>query len=458
MRRWASVGHWPQQVFHGDDDANVLLISPRRSLRLHDPTAIDQLNDELKRELVAAMEVVPHLVKTETDRINFLRREGFDPAEAAHRLATYWKQRKQVFKSRWLLPMSQTGSGTLTKNAIEILQSGFIALISSPSPVCLVDISRLPRPLEDEMAACMFYLGTIGSDKESQTNGMTIIHLVSGEARHQNLNLESLTWTVIHDALPFRIKDILILPLYEPGKEHLIEYLAFQTSSLVNFRSGRQSIILQHKYGTAGMLDLLEKRGISRQVLPRHLGGSFDDLSFHLWIQNRLKIENAALSPTPSNTRDYTPRGSTSLLVKRKKTKDEEAEKEFVRKRNALYARRMYYKKKMELIALPEQREALLAQNAALRQDNHHLSALLNDAEQILSAHGLVHETQVNNHDNGMDSVRAPSQSPPIWMSHPIHLPPDPPSRPIEAAASLERVGSFSLLFESYDIELPPEG
>ena len=88
--------------------------------------------------------------------------EGFDPVKATHRLALYWKHRKAVFGDRWLLPMTQTGTGALTRKAAEIVQSGFMALMS-PTPVCVMDTSRLSRPLDNELAACIFYFGTINN-------------------------------------------------------------------------------------------------------------------------------------------------------------------------------------------------------------------------------------------------------------------------------------------------------
>ena len=158
---------------------------------------IGWLDEDLKRELVAAIEIVPDLVQTETDRIKFLRAEGFDTIKATRRLALYWKHRKTVFGDRWLLPMTQTGTGALTKKEIEIVQSGYMALIS-PSPVCIIDSSRLTKPpLEDELAACMFYFGTISSNEQTQTAGATLLHVVTGRG-HQNLSTDQDCWTIIH--------------------------------------------------------------------------------------------------------------------------------------------------------------------------------------------------------------------------------------------------------------------
>lgn len=47
------------------------------------------------------MEVNPELVETETPIIGFLRREDYHPANAAERLALYWKYRHELFGDRW---------------------------------------------------------------------------------------------------------------------------------------------------------------------------------------------------------------------------------------------------------------------------------------------------------------------------------------------------------------------
>ena len=65
------------------------------------------LDYALKASYLEALELEPGLVERETPHINFLRTEDFRPLDAAKRLATYWKYRKQVFGERWLLPMNQ---------------------------------------------------------------------------------------------------------------------------------------------------------------------------------------------------------------------------------------------------------------------------------------------------------------------------------------------------------------
>lgn len=70
-------------------------------------SAFESLDKHVLREYKMATEVVPELVASETPFISFLRTADYVPAEAAKRLALYWKYRNEVFEDRWLLPMTQ---------------------------------------------------------------------------------------------------------------------------------------------------------------------------------------------------------------------------------------------------------------------------------------------------------------------------------------------------------------
>ena len=72
--------------------------------------ALDSLDKKHTREYDTATEIVPHLVASETPPISFLRTADFEPVDAAKRLALYWKYRSEIFKERWLLPMTQVSS------------------------------------------------------------------------------------------------------------------------------------------------------------------------------------------------------------------------------------------------------------------------------------------------------------------------------------------------------------
>jgi hypothetical protein len=209
----------------------------------------------------------------------------------------------------------------------------------------------------------------------------------------------------------------------------------------------------------------LEQVGVSTGVLPKRFGGDLDDASFQNWIKMRLKIEQPMLTTSTSSTKQYTTRGSTSLLVKRKQSadeaSDESSEKDFVRKRNALYARRMYYKKKLDLIALPEQKKALERQNDVLRRENHRLIMLLNEARRVVASS----QPDCQPFPLEEDGKLPPSHSFDIYRiftrgceTKPIQMSNDAPSRhecEEESTSQLERIDmdSSRLFFENaFDI------
>ena len=73
----------------------------------------------------------------------FICAENGNIERAAIRLANYWKARKQVFKDRWLLPLTQTGGGALSAEDIALLRSGYLVIVCRPSggTVALIDES-----------------------------------------------------------------------------------------------------------------------------------------------------------------------------------------------------------------------------------------------------------------------------------------------------------------------------
>jgi hypothetical protein len=101
-------------------------LAPRNnvSLTLYALKAIALLDDNLKRCYNTARETVPDLVTTETDPRKFLQVSNGNVQKAAETIAFYWMYREHCFGERWLLPMTQTGTGCLSREDIEGLRSG----------------------------------------------------------------------------------------------------------------------------------------------------------------------------------------------------------------------------------------------------------------------------------------------------------------------------------------------
>ena len=105
------------------------------------------LDPALTTEYHRALEVIPEIVRKESRIEDFLRITKNNPQQAATRLAKYWKTRKEIFGERWLLPMTQSGSGALSQEDINILRSGFCKVVRSAThgTVYINDFSLLPK-------------------------------------------------------------------------------------------------------------------------------------------------------------------------------------------------------------------------------------------------------------------------------------------------------------------------
>ena len=199
-------------------------------------------------------------------------------------------------------------------------------------------------------------------------------------------------------------------------------------------------------------LKLLESAGCRKALLPPCIGGEFDYAQLTDWVGMRFALENAmsggsdaslstciadkvvsaaataaalaqprqpeaiAKQPqhgkqerempsppvSPPKERQSPPIAPASVPAIRTNSKsgkpkiDETAtpktgetlSTEEIRKRNALYSRRTYHKRKMELSSLEEQVKLLEPRNKALREENLRLERLVHDAKRLFGSFG----------------------------------------------------------------------
>jgi len=360
--------------------------------------ALANLETTVKLEYLKALEVVPHLVEGESDRLKFLQTEDFDPVKAARRLCLYWKYRRVIFGDRWLLPCIQTGTGCLRRDAIDLIRCGFVRLTSKPSerPVVLIDATRRRGPTPDNtVAAIAYYFATTIADEKFQSEGVILFQLIETNGYWNTDPAPTGYWGIIDRALPMKIRSIVMVPSFAaPDRNNALEYLSYQASRLVESRSKRKTEIVAH-----GLLDetlrRLESFGISRTNLPPCLGGTYTNDHLHDWIRSRLTIEDAMSAASPVLNHIHARRGSSWTMIRQRQSGDtsapvfqsEEEKKIFIRQRNALYARRKYYRNKIDMIAIPEQSQSLRDRNAVLRADNERLAKLLARAQVVVEAH-----------------------------------------------------------------------
>jgi hypothetical protein len=330
------------------------------------------------------------MVKTETKFLDFLRTDDFDPWKAAKRLALYWKYRKYYFGERWLLPMTQTGSGALSMEDVKIMRTGYSVFLprQGKTTVLLMDLSRLGDSGRTAHPRVSMYLSTVCTTEWTQVEGVTGIHVVTSAKRPLAEVAPDLRAQQIA-CFPFKFKNAYVVQAYEEGKKHLVEYLAYQT-----YRIMEQNIRVTSEYIAAdsveGTCHMLESRGFSRDCFPRCLGGDYDYRLFDEWCRMQARIEESPLVVPSVASAMTDPRGlSTEPLIKRSRTDggEEEGEDDFVRKRNALYSRRMYHKRKTKLVLVQEQCKVWETRNNTLKEESYRLQGLLVEARYLVSVH-----------------------------------------------------------------------
>ena len=375
------------------------------------------LDPKIGREYAEAVLHAPDLVQRETRVADFLRREDYHTLRACHRIALYWKTRKELFGAeRWLRPMTQTAQGALSSDQVRLLRSGFLSIVTSPQLVCIADVSRLPDGVPYVDPCIVFYLNTIFAGLEgAATEGFIMFYIVQS-ASSRVVPVEKIRSDVvgkIMSSVAFKIKKAIIARAFEPGREHLFEYLAFhqQRHYEINYRLGTQNIMgdsLRHT------LDLLEENGLDRSCIPVALGGDYFYSQFDNFIRTRLSCEDASMmaaappiwnSATANNVVARIPKAGSrmpqppashgehshpdqhysedprkansreaDILVVRR---EDESPEDFEKRRHSVYGKRSYQKKQRNNEDLMEQRHRLEGLNAVLRKDNRRLETLM---------------------------------------------------------------------------------
>ena len=243
--------------------------------------ALQKLLPSIRREYDEAVQNASDLVANETKFLDFLRTDDMDPQKAALRLAMYWKYRKEIFAERWLLPMTQTGTGTLSTEDIRFLRTGYTSPINCPSsgPICLIDLSKLSTyPPGHTNTRIVFYLVTVMTDIGCQVDGVTIVHIVTS-ARRPPVSTDTEGWKMFREALPFRVKRLVVAQAYEQWKEALLDSLGYQVALAAGFRSQLNPSYIRGDSITS-VATQLQAMGIERKCLPPSHGGSYDYSAF----------------------------------------------------------------------------------------------------------------------------------------------------------------------------------
>ena len=342
-------------------------------------------------------------MRQESPLSNFLRKEHGNEVLAVRRLCAYWKYRKSLFRERWLLHMSQNGKGCLNADDITMLRTGYFTAIqvSPGKSVVLFDISRLPCKIGEFNARIAFYMAFAYRE---YAQDITFIHVVTGKPSPL-MNMDPTFWRIFKEALTITVTKIIVAQSFDPYKKALLEFMTYQTSRATEFKSGLEAIRIAGN-SEKETLALLKEQGLTEDCLPRSLGGTFSyTIKLNDWIRTRLALEEA-ISPAvccyrPTFVGRVTAmttvarRGTLSTLIEsRASTESDDVEsmgeagdspKSIRRRRNAMYSRRSYQRRKLKIVSLEDEHRCLQYRNKRLKLDNRKLQEALEQCEQLVT-------------------------------------------------------------------------
>lgn len=266
--------------------------------------AIQMMEPMEKADYLEALRVAPHLVMIESNPGKFLRHSSYNAVAAAQGIVRYWKRRREVFRERAFLPMTITGDGALSQDAIDFLHGGNVAFLPCDSGGRTVLFVQPCRRLQDNLDLRLrvsFYYGQLmAENRMSQKDGYVMIVTISDiyydpymtECKNLVMNtfpIKSYSWHI------FKLLSSITQNRYLDG---FVDRIVKMHSHL--FRGYRTFIHPTQK--KSEMLDSLAKHGFQKEDLPYCIGGKWEYSDFSLWIRDRLEYERVIYSAWESNS------------------------------------------------------------------------------------------------------------------------------------------------------------
>ena len=313
----------------------------------------------------------PMVVATDTPESRFLAVEDGDATKAATRLAAYWRSRREIFRDRALLPMEQTGRGTLDSKEIDMWKTA--VLVNAPKDasgrsVLVFDVSRLKPShsypsFDDVRLRLGFYVFSLAAENPlAQSVGVVAICLVTKAPR---LSVHRKLMKLIKESLPIRSIEFHAVILPSRGTlgrftQTILDFYQLALEPLTRIAS------IHRGETDDDVLEELERSGFRRSGLPEWVGGTWSENDFHSGRERRLDLERQRY-----------------LSDAERATMRREAD--------ALRARKKRERARVETGLLQHQVSALKAENEALRTEGQRLELLVNYATTMLFSSGYGH-------------------------------------------------------------------
>jgi len=352
-----------------------------------------------------------------------------------------------------------TVEGALTEPDLELLRSGSIVKLDRNTEgrqVLVVDlVSAAAATAQEQESAlrCLFYLLSLSAEiGASQEDGVVILLFLSpdaatdgtGDAKGQPITLDLefaiLLKDIVHRAMPVRIGSLHAASVVESRSLSSEDCEEAASDSLV-FGDGSGAACTFHfcRSKIALIYELTTQLGVDESALPVRMGGTtgevglkpFQDLVKAIAPTNAMggqdpaSVGNAtsvqSISEGQAKAANDLPETKIDLDIsrdtKRKKfdetesisvetgsgtsgPDDESSRIDFIRKRNALYSRRKYHRKKIEIEVLQTQASDLTRRNQELKNEGMRLEMLLQSAK---------HQVGMSDH---MQAIRNSNENP----------------------------------------------
>jgi hypothetical protein len=116
---------------HNPHENGARADADRDRSRAHFNEAMASIPRDERAAYMEAMERDPRLVEIESNPDHYLDHAECDPWKAAARMAAYWNARVEFFGDRAFLPLTISGEGAMSQEDVELLQSGFLMVLSN---------------------------------------------------------------------------------------------------------------------------------------------------------------------------------------------------------------------------------------------------------------------------------------------------------------------------------------
>jgi hypothetical protein len=357
--------------------------------------AIDRIDPSLRVHYEEAQLKAPTVVESESSLVAFLHSESMDFTNAATKLATYWKYRKEVFGSRAFLPLLDlSGNGALDDSDVYHLRMGSVVALPEDDKgrkVLCLDYLRCQCTIESIPLRCWFYiLSTLWTQNVVDLDREVVIILI--EDNTQQSRSERL-FVVLKEAFPVKVVNIHCCYLQSEQlvrENHVAYFLTFLRQI---FHDKQDSFVKVHvKTGQDDLYSQLQVYGLHKENLPTTLGGSW------LYVTFRDSIDKEAGKTKTCNSTSSKSDVAFSTIVK---AKNDECR---VRKRinDLIYARKRRQQDKQEEIRLKQKCAELRQKNAGLWKEHIVLTDTVAKVKHQISIVGLQ---QIRSNSNHMKTV-----------------------------------------------------